>query len=405
MPEPVLKVLILVLSLVAHLVALFQFHLVHPEKMPFYPKWLGQFHFLLALSMLLAVLMWRFRDKPGRLWMALITRSGILVLIGMPFGGYLGIELTLLGVVIIETLTYGTLWKGIAFSLLLTGVMAGSQQAVVAWGHALPAASPHDQLSLIMYGGLLIVTSAVIRYQLDNQVSSAELNRCLDETTLQLAQANLQLQEYAMLTEQEAKENERKRLAREMHDTLSYTLTNLLMMLEAAIDLSAKGGQGLLTHLERARDQAKAGLAEVRGALQALRPVQMEEESGLVAIYHLVQTFAAATRIHVELNFGDVPLHFGEEADWAAYRLVQEGMTNALRHGKATLIEISMSLKDGGANIRIKDNGQGLNEPVKEGYGLLGMRERIERLGGNLTFENDPKRGFVLSAWIPLKVG
>src|SRR5690554_7349363 len=109
------------------------------------------------------------------------------------------------------------------------------------------------------------------------------------------------------------------------------------MTLEAAIDLSPGDKTKLKTFLEQARDQAKEGMGEVRNILYATQPIQLKEEKGLTAIYHLTQTFTKATRIKVELNLGDAPLSFGEEADWAIYRLVQEGMTNALRHGKAKI--------------------------------------------------------------------
>ena len=398
------RVLIFCISIAAHLVAFLQFRLnVGGVMLP--PQWRGQFLLLLFFSLAFAISLPLYRTKKYAVWAVLLVRAGILVLLGFPFGSYLGIELTLFGALIIETFAYTSLRFGLVFTILVTGVLITNQRPMMAWGMILPVATPHDRVSFAMFVAMLTTLSAMIRFQRDNQISSKELNRYLNEATLQLAQANLELQDYAVMAEQEAISNERKRLAREMHDTLAYTLTNLVMMLEASLDLSSGNREELLNHLRLARDQAKEGLVGVRSALQALRPVHLEEENGLTAIYHLIQTFTKATRIKVELNLGDAPLILGEEADWAAYRLVQEGMTNALRHGKATLIEISFYQERNGVRINIRDNGKGMENSSQGGFGLLGMRERIEKLGGELSANNQAGKGFVLSAWIPLKEG
>jgi signal transduction histidine kinase len=405
MSEVLRRVLIIGLVIGAHFAAYLQLQMNPLDQAPFPPQWRGQFKFLLALSLLLALSMPLYRKRQSLIRIAILLRSGILVLIGLPFAAYLGIELTLLSALVVETFNYFSFRASLIFSLLLAGMLVTLQQPIRAWGTVLPAGSLHDLVSFSIFILMIILLSAIVRYQFDTQVSAAELNRWLNETTLQLAEANLRLQEYAAISEEEAKAEERKRLAREMHDTLAYTLTNLVMMLEAALDMSGDGGSELTAHLQRARDQAKEGLAGVRSALRALRPVQIEGEGGLTAICRLVRTFTAATRIQVDLNLGDAPSHFGAKTDWAAYRLVQEGITNALRHGKATLIEVSFCRERGGVRIRIKDNGKSLTKTAQAGYGLTGMRERVERLDGNLSFGYETGRGFTLSAWLPLKEG
>jgi signal transduction histidine kinase len=405
MSEALRRLLLIGLTTGAHFAVYLQFQTNPLDQAAFPPQWQGQFEFLLTLSWLLALSMPLYRKRRALIRMAFLLRSGILVLIGLPFATYLEIELILLSALVVETFNYCSLRASLIGSLLLTGIVVALQQPVRAWGTLLPAGSLHDLVSFSVFMIMIILLSAIVRYQFDNQISAAELNRWLNETTLQLAEANLRLQEYAALSEEEAKAEERKRLAREMHDTLAYTLTNLVMMLEAALDMSGDGGSELTAHLQRARDQAKEGLAGVRNALRALRPVQIEKESGLTAICRLVRTFTAATRIQVDLNLGDVPSYFGAKTDWVAYRLVQEGITNALRHGKATLIEISFCRERGGVGISIKDNGKSLTQTAQEGYGLTGMRERVERLGGNLSCGYETGRGFTLAAWLPLQEG
>jgi len=309
----------------------------------------------------------------------------------------------LLTALIIEAHFYTSLESGIIYSIVLISLSINCRlYPVKAWGVYMSGVSWPDLLIYGLYAGFATAFSFVFRFQLNNQVPAEELNRRLDEATSQLVHANGQLIEYAGIVEQETIQNERKRFAREIHDTLAYTLSNLAMMLEAAKDLTGGERKVLLEHLAQMHDLAKAGAVEVRRAIQALRPVQMNEESGLTAVYRLVKAFNKATQIDVKLNVGNIPPFLSEEADLAVYRLVQEGMTNALRHGKATVIIISFTSLRGGVCILIKDNGVGSSN-FKIGYGLTGMRERIERLGGQLNISNGQDGGFVLSVWIPLK--
>jgi signal transduction histidine kinase len=402
MSKTLQNVLIVGFAIVAHLTAYLQqrLNLIDYRTLP--PQWPGQFSFLVALSLLLAVITFLYRDRRSLIRVTLLIRAGILILAGLPSGGYPGIAMALLSALVIETFNYCSIPGSMLFTLLLLGVTAALQQIKLkAWGMILPSASVQDTAQYLGFMLMFILCSAIVRYHCDSRLSAAELSRWLDETTSQLADANFRLQEYATNSEAETK----KQLAREIHDSLAHTLTNLVMMLEAAINMSSTGGNTLTQHLKRARDQTKAGLADIRKLVATIRPAPTAKKSGLTAIYRLVHTFTSATRIQVKLNLGDAPAHFGEEADWTAYRLVQEGLTNALRHGKATLIEVSFYRERDGVRIQIKDNGKSLAQTPQAGYGLTGMRERVERLGGNLSFGYETGRGFKVSVWLPLKEG
>ncbi len=396
------RILCLGISVVAHFTAYLQFlFIMDKTRLP--AEWQGQFYLLLAISFILSVALFMLPQSAYVFWPNLLVRALILILIGLAFGANLTIESILLGTLILETFANSTLFKSSISIIILNAIFVKMHFPIEAWGRRIPSPSTGDLISFAMVALIITLLSALIRFLVDNKALTTEINQKYNDTTLQLVQANFQLQEYATLVERQAKENERKRLAAEMHDTIAYTFTNLLMMLEVAIALSGGDREELKTHLERVRDVTKGSLDEVRNALRALRPVTMKEDSGLSTIYHLVQTFTESTRIKVDLRLGDAPLHFGEEADWAVYRLVQEGITNALRHGSANLIEITFYREGNGVCIRVKDNGCGLKKEYKEGFGLTGMRERIDKLGGKLDYSSEPGKYFLLSAWIPLK--
>lgn len=408
MSERVLRIIVFGMSALAHLVAFFQFRFqvdvfnlstsyrsLLPANYEVLSSW------LLALSLIIAIFLMLYAFPERWRWYLFGVRGVILLMVGRVFGDYFGIEMTLLAALIIEAGIYLPLWKGTAYSVGLTLIVVFFHS--LAFGVEMPYFSLYEHLTFMMNAALIIGIMSLLRFERENQVSANELNRRLDEATLELAQTNMKLQEYAISAEQEAMLNERKRVAREVHDTLAYTLTNLVMMLEAAVDLYRKNSPKMISHLELARDQANEGLREVRHALAALRPVQLTDLNGLAAICRLVKAFEKASQIKVELELGDAPLNFGVEANLVVFRLVQEGMTNALRHGRASLIQVSLARVGDGLSVTIKDNGIGsANAAPGSGFGLMGMRERLEKLGGKLETSSVVGEGFTLAAWLPM---
>jgi signal transduction histidine kinase len=233
-------------------------------------------------------------------------------------------------------------------------------------------------------------------------VPRKELDERLGEATARLAEVNTRLQDYAASSEMEATLSERKRLAREIHDSLTYTMTNLVMMMEAALSLSEPANQELMELLSEAQEQAKGGLGEIRRAVKALQPVSVSRAHGLRAIHDLARSVREATHISVNLHIGDVPWTLGSEGDSTAYRFVQECITNAIRHGKCSEVSIYLARVGGGIKITVRDNGIGA-EGLQKGFGLHGMEERLARLGGRLEVWSQPKSGFRVEGWIPIR--
>ncbi len=409
MQQRFFRILMLIMIIIIHGIAFLQFNL-QISSLPLPDLWRGQFFFLLILSLLIALwLSFAFNKftkcNKGRFftWLLLGFHSLIICVMGIPLGAYLGVKLTLSMILIIEAFEYTALRDGLIFSVALLGITLGTQYLPIkAWQVDLQTASANDLLSFAIYDSIIIVLNLIVRFQQDSQIAATEIRKTYQEIVFQLGQVNMQLQEYAATVEQETLLNERKRLLREIHDTVAYTLTNLVMMLEAAKYMLKHSGNQLGEHLEQTRAQANNGLTEIHRVLQDLQPIPFSRTSGLYAIQQLVTTFAKATRIAVDLNLGNAPLNFGDNQELVAYRFVQEGITNALRHGRATWISISFSLFNQAIHILIEDNGIGADEPA-EGYGLAGMRERIERLGGTLRISSNPGSGFRLLATIPMK--
>jgi signal transduction histidine kinase len=223
----------------------------------------------------------------------------------------------------------------------------------------------------------------------------------IDATVRALSEANLDFQDLATRVQRETEEQERKRIAREIHDIVGHTLTNIQMMMEAATDIARSGSEGLEDLLLKSRNQAQRGLLETRRAMRNLREVSKVHVSGMQRIADLARIFENATKVSVRLHGGNAPESFGARVDDAVYRMIQECLTNALRHGNATEITVSFWVVEAAVRVSIADNGRGSKEIVP-GVGLAGMTERIAHLGGTMKAENTPF-GFLVLAEIPLE--
>jgi len=234
---------------------------------------------------------------------------------------------------------------------------------------------------------------------------STELEKSLqhlDTTLNQLSKINQDLQSYARTIDEEAISRERNRISREIHDISGYRFTNVIALMDAAISMGGRDPDKLQELYFAARTQARDGLLETRRALRALRTDEQYITNGIPAIYKICAVFHQVTGIDISIESGNIPTTFGPEIDLAVYRLVQEALTNAMRHGRASAVKIYFWIHYGTLEIIVQDNGLGAQQVVK-GIGLSGMEERLGNLGGTLETGSVPEGGFRLKVQIPIK--
>ena len=392
--------------LLCHLFAGVQFWLKQPEfEVP--RIWIGQFYFLLVSSLVLSLLLlFEYRKKTitGRMKIYFVAKVIVFVLIGYGEGGYLGVEVTLLTLIIIEISAYFQLIQSIIITSVITMITLFNQRPIYAWNRTFSGASLHDLLSLAVYAGIVAIfvnAFHVIVKKFDDQTQVAER---LDRAVSQLINANLGFQEYAVMASEKSVMYERKRISRDIHDTAVHIFLNIIMLAESAVDLVDPQNTKLAGILQQLINQAKEGLRDTRQALRELRAIEESVPKGLKAIHNLVKIFEEATGVHVQIDYGNLPWEMNAEIDQVLYRMIQEGLTNAFRHGKATQIDIRLWIFETELGseliIRIHDNGQGAPD-IKKGIGLQGMEERIQKLHGRLEAKN-VSDGFEVKAWIPL---
>lgn len=235
-----------------------------------------------------------------------------------------------------------------------------------------------------------------------------EENARIRKLNEQLNQANDQLRDYAVNMERMTQMRERNRLAREIHDTLGHTLTGIIMGADAGLALFDVAPEESKKRIQVVAQSARDGLTDVRRSIKALRPDALEHSSLAQALEGLVENFRLTTSAQIAYyqEAGELNLDVDEED--ALYRVVQEGLTNAVRHGRADRISIRVTRTGDLVTVSIRDNGIGC-ETLVEGFGLRHMRERLDMLGGTLSYGNleqgaqDGYTGFFITVGLPIR--
>jgi len=197
-------------------------------------------------------------------------------------------------------------------------------------------------------------------------------------------------------------ELERQRLARELHDETGQALTSILLGLRAVEE--ADGPDAMSTAASHLRELVVATLQDVRRLAVQLRPKALDDFGLVAAAEHLVQTFSEATSIRVDLEAQLGEERLPAEVETTLYRIVQEALTNIVKHAEASRVSILLVRRSGSAAVVIEDDGQGFDpaELREGGMGIIGMRERVELHEGRLTVESAPGSGATLAAEVPL---
>jgi signal transduction histidine kinase len=257
------------------------------------------------------------------------------------------------------------------------------------------------QLPLFLFGILVSIFGSTMTRFRESTADLLEEKERLTNSVVQLTRANSAYQEYAVRANETAAKAERQRITSDIHDIVGYTLTNNIMLLEAAQDLMQDNPLGLPTIIETARANSEEGLERVRAALYQLRRQEAPSSSGLQAIHRLASVFEQATAIVVKCEYGDLPWKRSERIDSTLYHLVQESLVNAFRHARATEVRINFHCVGDSVVVRIADDGPGGQKGGPEGIGIRGMRERVSALGGSFRAESTI-HGFLVEATLPI---
>ena len=239
-----------------------------------------------------------------------------------------------------------------------------------------------------------------MRSQIKEKERVTILNQQLAEANVQLSEMNNQLKDYAAMQKQMGEIEERNRIAREIHDTLGHTMTGLSAGIDACIALIDYSVDETKKQLSIISGVARQGLKDVRRSMKKLRPDTLERESLESAIEKLITETMSTSKVSIEFQSFLPSLVFEDDEEDTIYRIVQEGITNAIRHGHASRIFINFKKVDIWLVIRIRDNGIGCKD-IHKGFGLTHMKERADMLHGTVTYSSN--NGFQVVAKLPIR--
>jgi signal transduction histidine kinase len=233
--------------------------------------------------------------------------------------------------------------------------------------------------------------------------------------TLALENARLHEERLAILRQQlaqvtAAQEEERQRIARELHDGVGPALASLNLRLRTAGKL-VQPNPAAEQELKELADLTQANIQDIRRLIYDLRPAVLDELGLVAALQEYVARYQQEQGLSVALSAPDGKARLPAPLETTLFRVIQEALTNAARHAKAHHVQVTLDWDEAQVSLRIADDGQGFDlreaaARAKGGQhlGLWSMRERVEQLGGRLDVESQPGSGTTIQATIPLKV-
>jgi signal transduction histidine kinase len=266
-----------------------------------------------------------------------------------------------------------------------------------------------DWLSLLAGFAFVAAFSYSNRLLVAERERSRRLLRQIESSNRELAEAHKQLQAYANEVEELAVARERARMARDIHDTLGHYLTILGIQLETIAKLQERDPGSAAAEVAKARHVVAQSMQEVRNAVSAMRstgPATLGLPSTLSQLAEEFRSVAGDTQVAVDLETNLPPL--STDLQLALYRSAQEALTNVRKHTNATKVLLRLRYEHETIELVVLDNGANVQTNGSEhdsgGFGLLGLKERIELLGGEATYGKADPTGYRVTVRVPVEV-
>ncbi|WP_239386043.1 sensor histidine kinase [Megamonas hypermegale] len=230
-------------------------------------------------------------------------------------------------------------------------------------------------------------------------VGQIQENEFISKKLRMISLVNKKLQRYAVVTERIGENNERKRLAREIHDTVGHALAGVAAGIDACIVMIDSNPEATKSQLKVISKVVRQGMVDVRKSLNKLRPGALEKQGFKEAIEKMIEDFGSLSEVNIKLDYRLKDVDLENTTEDILFRIIQESMTNSVRHGGASQINISLYMEEDNLCLYIKDNGIGCSE-ISYGFGLKQMKERVAIINGKVKF--DGTNGFMVMVKIPI---
>lgn len=252
--------------------------------------------------------------------------------------------------------------------------------------------------------GFIIFLYFLLQSKINENKAIRSLNQELRVTASELKVANIQLKELSKTSEENVKMKERNRLAREIHDILGHSLTSITTGIEACVEMINFDPELAKKQLKKILLLSRKGLLDVRRSVKELKIDSIAKSDLIPAIESLVKDINECTPIKISLRIEGNIVKLKDDEDRMVYRIIQESITNAIRHGEATKIELLLLYLEDQLKIKISDDGLG-TDLIKDGFGLTHIRERLDLLKGSVEIDTRKGEGFTITVKLPIGWG
>ncbi|MRG84794.1 sensor histidine kinase [Salinibacillus xinjiangensis] len=204
----------------------------------------------------------------------------------------------------------------------------------------------------------------------------------------------------------DAQEEERRRLSREIHDGPAQLLANVMLRSDLVErTFRERGIDEAMKEIKQVKELVRSALYEVRRIIYDLRPMALDDLGLIPTLKKYLSTVEDYSQIHIKFTSRGKEDRLEQKYETAIFRLVQEAVQNAVKHANSSMIQIHFELMKDKINILVVDNGKGFDfeEKEKSSFGLIGMRERVDILGGSIRFKTQPNQGTKIMIEVPLQ--
>lgn len=390
----------LVLSLVLHIIAFLHFRKGGAAyDLP--DDWKIDFSVLLSLSCLFTLAIYAFYRKRNVLVLFFTLRTIIFCIIGIPFGSLLDVEYILLFSLLIDLNLIARYPINFILSAVILTVTLFLQMPMSIYSEPREAPNFVNILTFGIIGGTVAALAVMLRKLFDDLTRYKNQMDGMNGMVTRIIGVNKGYLEYASKVKDESTRLERSRIIQELHDIVGKAFTNIFAMMDASLKHPPADRQEQKEIYTWVKEQAQQGLDETRVVLYRMREMKEPDMIGMKAILNLVKTFQQATRVEVNISWGNLPTSIDPDADLMIYNVIQESLVNAFRHGNATAISILFWMNEEDLLLSIRDNGTGAGVK-KKGIGQEGMENRVTEAGGSITFKQ-AKDGYTVQMRLPRK--
>lgn len=264
--------------------------------------------------------------------------------------------------------------------------------------------SYNNILTVLIINTLCIFSFAFIgiysREERSKKLEAQELYDKLRISEDKLLEAYKELELYSNTIEELTLLRERTRVSRELHDSVGHSLSTLIIQLQAIQALIQKSPEAASNMLGEMVKFTKNSLENVRRTVRKLKPIEFEAYEGIFPIEELIKNFEKLTGINVKLILSKEKWKLNSSQSHNLYRIVQESLSNSLKHGHAKNIQVSIQFFQDKIYSQIKDDGMGCDAACPS-FGLKGIKERVKELNGSVDFHTSKGKGFEIIITLP----